>query len=194
MNLILVHDVDDLRSYEDDDVDEVDLDKEISQSASVKGSSKGSNAKSRVRFQSTVEPPSGDLNTMESIASSKHNPIEMESIRKKLCDLVISSSYIYLAGHLPFILINFCQKLINLFAGHNLLDSDNALLAFFHATSNFLLYASLGLTFFIHLIYNVKFRYVIKKAWLKLCCVKVCSTSEMADSRATANKAEEKIF
>lgn len=197
--LYLVHDIDDLRNYEDDDVDEVYLDKEVSQAgipAAVPAiavaaanaakvnrmTSLSTLSKNRVRFQSIVEPPSGDLNTMESIASSKHNPIEMESIRKKLCDLVVSNSYIYLVGHLPFVLINTVQKLPSLIAGYNIIDSDNALLAVFHAATNFLLYSSLGLTFFVHLIYNVKFRYVLEKAWKRLCCVKMCCSGNNADA------------
>lgn len=146
--------------------------------------------KSRVRFQSMVEPPSGDLNTMESIASSKRTPMEMESIRKKLCDLVVSNSYIYLVGHAPFIIVNCVQKLVNLFAGSNLLDSDNVIMAFFQAISNFLLYSSLGLTFFVQLIYNVKFRYVLKRACLKLCC----SDPNKNDNKSGQSKADEKIF
>lgn len=186
-----VHDIDDLRNYDDDDVDEVDLDKEVSQIPSPRLSSMNS-MKSRVRFQSAIEPPSGDLNTMEmTIAScNKRTPMEMETIRKKLCDLVVSNSYIYLIGHAPFIIVNCVQKFINLFGGSNIIDSDNSIIAFLQAMSNFLLYSSLGLTFFVQIIYNVKFRYVLERAWLKLWCKK----RNESDLKASQAKAEEKIF
>lgn len=190
--------MDDMRDYDDDEMDEIDLDKEITATGPSVVAKIQQMAKARVRFQSALEMPSGDLNTMESIASAKHDPIEMEAIRRKLCDLVIYNSYIYLIGHIMFILINTLQKCVNLIASSNYIDSENLVISVFHALSNFTLYSSLGLTFFVHLIYNVKFRYVLKKAWNRIacCCSKeaVASAAKAAEKATTPTKTEEKII
>lgn len=179
--------MDDLREYGDDDMDTVDLDKEVTVG------SNGSLNKARIRFQS-AEQPSVDLNSIESNIS-RRNPIEIELVRKKICDLVVYNSYIYLVGHSLFIVINFFQKFVNFF-NYNNIDSDNQIMAFFHALSNFIMYSSLGLTFFVHLIYNVKFRYVLKKAWTKLLMFLCCSFGAVKKSEKTqiSNKAETKII
>lgn len=167
----IIHDIEDMRDYEDDDADVVDLDNisiNSNQSSSAKHRNKLRSMDSKTDLDTMEKsPPSGDPN-------GRKSPEEVEAIRKKMSDLVSYNTNIFLTGHSFFLFVNLYQKGANLIKEYNYIDSDNKTMAVLDTLSSFTLYATLGLTFITNLVYNIKFRYIIKRGCEKffeaLCC------------------------
>lgn len=154
--------IEDSNDKEDDDTIETEMDKVL------------------IKTRKTI---CSDLNSIESNSAKKSCPIEMEKARKKLCDMIIFTSLIYLLGHLLNIICSIFDQANNL-SGKTLyrinfgdLKQENTALETLFEISNVILYCSLGMNFFIYFFFSSAFRFVVEKAFKHTFSCLFCSYS-----------------
>ncbi|CAF1136874.1 unnamed protein product, partial [Brachionus calyciflorus] len=103
--------------------------------------------------------------------SIKKSPIEIEKCRKKLCDMIIFSNYVYLIGHTLNMILSISEQFKNLFGFKNFqlktgkISDEMDITAPVLALSNIVLYSSMGINFFVFFFFSVNFRFVVEKAF-----------------------------
>ena len=163
-------DLHDANEYEDDEANEIELDK-----ISIKSLSKD------IEQQDKHETDTNSVDTKNSLKTH----IDYEIARKRLSNLIVVINKGYLFGHLLFVFSNIYQKVVYYMYGPiKLTISYNyyAYLDLLNAVANILLYLSFSFNFFIYFYYNRKFKYAVEVAYQRLfkclCCLQMMAQKQ----------------
>jgi len=133
----------------------------------------------------TIQTNLDDVEDVEMIGDKsttkkrKHNPIEIEEQRRRLCQIVLFANMAFLLGHGPYAFWNFILQVVDLSAGPVKVYvgyNYQAHLDLVNCLTNLLVQLTCGLNFFIYFYFSQSFQISVKNSFKKFfqCLFCIC--------------------